>query len=163
MFADPNERNKMDSSTRLINAIYIGLGTLIGAATSYYIYRLTMFYVQEADFQNAANLEAGGLMSDVDELLGEDDDDEEDEDGDGVTRAVAQKRSRQSEDRWDGSMSDFGDQELERRNELIDAGDHEEQEEEDGWGLDMDTIDERPDEDPLAGIAAAPPSKPRRD
>ena len=42
LLSDPNEREEMDSTTKIVNIAYIVLGTLLGLATGLYVYRLTM-------------------------------------------------------------------------------------------------------------------------
>ncbi|KAK4332388.1 Golgi apparatus membrane protein TVP38 [Rhodotorula toruloides] len=68
LFADPASRHKMDSTTRWINGIFMVGGTILGIATSWYLYRLTMRYVSETTDIPEEDLEAG-LLDDVDELL----------------------------------------------------------------------------------------------
>lgn len=55
-------------------------GTLLGIATSWYLYRLTMQYVQEVVLEDGEDLEAG-LIDDIDELLDGEDDSDRDDDG----------------------------------------------------------------------------------
>lgn len=240
MFADPDSRHAMDSQTKLLNGLYIALGSLLSAATSYYVYKLTMRQVELASTGAGAGTGGGGragqevdleaaLLDDVDELLGQDardqdqdgqdlDDDDDDDDehsgggtagvrdhdhdrtrvkrlgrsldrhdiveldvlGDTTSKLDSDGRSgyqghleryrdepqgaengvgksqagqigsgvgRMSEDRWDGSISDFGDhtEEQERRGRETgrDADEEEDDAEaDDGWGLDMESIEE---------------------
>ncbi|GAA5883923.1 hypothetical protein JCM3774_005249 [Rhodotorula dairenensis] len=89
LFADPTSRHKMDSTTRWINGIFMVVGTLLGVGTSWYLYKLTMRYVEEAaegeeDEQDA--LEAG-LLQDVDELLDDADVFDDSDGGSSATKA----------------------------------------------------------------------------
>lgn len=40
-FADPESRNRMDPTTKLINGAYIIVGTTLGAFTGWYLYRVS--------------------------------------------------------------------------------------------------------------------------
>ncbi|ORY40012.1 hypothetical protein BCR35DRAFT_327477 [Leucosporidium creatinivorum] len=141
LFADPDSREKLDPQAKFVNAVYIGVGSVLGFATSYYLYKLTMKYVDEANAAEGEDIEAG-LMEDVDELLGEESPDDAEERRpsraapapapyrDSVDDIQASRRaSTMSEDNWGGSISDFGDNEQRRSTD-----------DEDGWGL--DTIEE---------------------
>lgn len=83
-FADPTSRSRMDTKAKWVNAIFIALASAVGMATSWYLYRLTMRYVEEAELSlgEEEDLEAGLLEREVDEML----DDEESEDGAGRER-----------------------------------------------------------------------------
>lgn len=73
LFADPTSRHKMDSTTRWINGIFMVAGTLLGMATSWYLYKLTMRYVEEAaEGEEEQDALEAGLLQDVDELLEDD-------------------------------------------------------------------------------------------
>ncbi|KAK4055212.1 Tlg2-vesicle protein [Microbotryomycetes sp. JL201] len=79
LFADPTSRHSMDPQAKRLNAIFIAVGTILGFAVSYYLYKMTMRYVEEAnqssedDDREYEDLEAGGrLMDDVDDMLDED-------------------------------------------------------------------------------------------
>ncbi|GAA5980241.1 hypothetical protein JCM10908_001584 [Rhodotorula pacifica] len=69
LFADPASRHKMDSTTRWINGIFMVVGTLLGIGTSWYLYKLTMRYVEEAAEGDEQDALEAGLLQDVDELL----------------------------------------------------------------------------------------------
>jgi hypothetical protein len=99
-----------------------------------------MRYVEEVSLQNAEDLEAGGLMNDVDEMLGEEDSsDAEGRDRDDPT-AIALSRSKLTRasvdttatDNWEGTISDFGGDDEDRDQDPL------------GLGLPMVTIEERP-------------------
>ncbi|GAA5969489.1 hypothetical protein JCM21900_002754 [Sporobolomyces salmonicolor] len=68
LFASPEHRSKMDPLSKWLNGAFMVVGTLLGAATSWYLYKLTMRYVEEASGASEHDLEAG-LLDDVDELL----------------------------------------------------------------------------------------------
>ncbi|GAA5894371.1 hypothetical protein JCM5296_005150 [Sporobolomyces johnsonii] len=68
LFASPEHRSKMDPLSKWLNGVFMVVGTLLGAATSWYLYKLTMRYVEEASGASERDLEAG-LLDDVDELL----------------------------------------------------------------------------------------------
>lgn len=159
LFADPSSRAKLDSRAKTVNAVFIAVGTVLGAVVSWYLYKLTLKYVEEA---NALEPDAayedleegrGALMDDVDELLGDEDDDDQDEQGSEGARRTAKsavsplrghstesERSagpRKSED-WNGSISDFGDDANRRRSIATLNGD----DGDDAWGLEMDPVEE---------------------
>ncbi|GAA6036891.1 hypothetical protein JCM8097_006339 [Rhodosporidiobolus ruineniae] len=72
LFADPESRKTMDSTSRWLNGAFMVGGSLLGFGVSWYLYRLTMRYVAEAAAQDGvdeSDLEAG-LLEDVDEMLG---------------------------------------------------------------------------------------------
>ena len=78
-FADPDSRAKMDTKAKWVNGVFIAVATAIGMATSWYLYRLTMRYVAEAELSlGEDDLEAGLLEREVDQML----DDEEVSEGD---------------------------------------------------------------------------------
>jgi len=120
LFADEESRQKMDFHTKLINGIYVAIGSILGMGTSYYVYKLTMHYVEELgglEPEGEVDLEAG-LIADVDAMLEEDELDEDHPDAGSVP--LLPKRSprvavaplveappRESEDRWEGTFSDF--------------------------------------------------------
>ncbi|CEQ38898.1 SPOSA6832_00370 [Sporobolomyces salmonicolor] len=97
LFASPEHRSKMDPLSKWLKCVsspswplplgshpdeesltlrllrgnsgaFMVVGTLLGAATSWYLYKLTMRYVEEASGASEHDLEAG-LLDDVDELL----------------------------------------------------------------------------------------------
>lgn len=78
-FIDPNQT--MDRQTKIINGCSIVFGMALGAFTSWYLYRITMRYVQEIALNDEEDLENGlihdALLQDVDEMLdeGEEEDD----------------------------------------------------------------------------------------
>ncbi|GJN91670.1 hypothetical protein Rhopal_004693-T1 [Rhodotorula paludigena] len=72
LMSDPGSRAKMDGVAKAVNIAFMVIGTLLGMATSWYLYKLTMRYVDEAnEEQEQEELEAG-LLDDVDELLASD-------------------------------------------------------------------------------------------
>lgn len=88
-FADPNTRNKMDTKAKWINGVFIALATVAGMATSWYLYRLTMKYVAEAELSlGEDNLEAGLLEREVDEMLEGDDTSQEEEQPERLAQAL---------------------------------------------------------------------------
>lgn len=40
LFADPDSRQKMDPQAKWVNSLYIGAGSVLGFATSYYLYKV---------------------------------------------------------------------------------------------------------------------------
>lgn len=103
-----------------------------------------MRYVEEANAEEGQDLEAGGLMDDVDELLGEDETDVEEHHHQSRTAPVL-KDSRKSIDDMQASRrasttSDWGD----NLSDFADSEPRQSDDAEDGWGLSMDTIEERP-------------------
>lgn len=71
VLADPDSRGRMDTHTKVVNGVFVAFGTALGIATSWYLYRLTMKYVAEAELSLGDDLEAGLLDQQVDELLDE--------------------------------------------------------------------------------------------
>lgn len=59
----------------------MAFGTILGIATSWYLYRLTMEYVQEVVLEEEEEDLEAGLIDDIDELLDEDDDSDRDRAG----------------------------------------------------------------------------------
>ena len=41
LFADPNSRQSMDEHAKYVNAVYVGVGSVLGFGTSYYIYKVS--------------------------------------------------------------------------------------------------------------------------
>ncbi|SCV68289.1 BQ2448_410 [Microbotryum intermedium] len=77
LFADPDSRNHMDPRAKFVNLVFVVLGSVLGMLTSWYLYRLTMRYVDVAGNGRGVELE------DEEVILGRGhDDDEEDEDED---------------------------------------------------------------------------------
>ncbi|GAA5834121.1 hypothetical protein JCM9279_004223 [Rhodotorula babjevae] len=130
LFADPSSRHSMDPLSKWLNGAFLVVGSLLGMATSWYLYRLTMRYVEES----AGDLELGeeeddveaagtGLLDEVDEML---DGDEQD----GAEGAARKGESRALQDGW-GDFADDDDEEDgparvgERRDSTA-------------WGLDFD-------------------------
>ncbi|BGP12807.1 Tlg2-vesicle protein [Rhodosporidiobolus nylandii] len=78
LYADPETRKSMDPASYWINLLLMVGGSALGFGTSWYLYRLTMRYVAEANggagevALDTSDLEAGALLEDVDELLEED-------------------------------------------------------------------------------------------
>ncbi|BGP28879.1 Tlg2-vesicle protein [Rhodotorula toruloides] len=165
LFADPASRHKMDSTTRWINGIFMVGGIILGIATSWYLYRLTMHYVSETTDIPEEDLEAG-LLDHVDELLASaggsavpsDAEAEErvkeqgrtstaegrlvdDGEDDAVVRKAAVfQSSRPSADKWDGSdgFSDFDERtEAGRTVAGVEANGHDRRESV-AWGLDAE-------------------------
>ncbi|GAA5835435.1 hypothetical protein JCM3766R1_004786 [Sporobolomyces carnicolor] len=74
LFADPESRHRMDPLSRWINLAFMVFGSLLGFATSWYLYRITMRFVEEADLETRASagheydddLEAEGTHDGVD-------------------------------------------------------------------------------------------------
>ncbi|GAA6001783.1 hypothetical protein JCM10207_002318 [Rhodosporidiobolus poonsookiae] len=102
LFADPESRKSMDSVSRWLNGVLMVGGSLLGFATSYYLYKLTMRYVAEADGVAQSDLEAG-LLDDVDEMLAGQTTPEED------GQARGGRAGRESEERWDED-EDWGEE-----------------------------------------------------
>ncbi|GAA94334.1 uncharacterized protein L969DRAFT_25880 [Mixia osmundae IAM 14324] len=71
LLADPD--HELDATSKRINAAYIALGTLVGFATSYYIYRLTLSYSQSMSLQDETAQSEDGWAGEFDEF----DDDED--------------------------------------------------------------------------------------
>ncbi|KAM0793469.1 hypothetical protein ACM66B_000911 [Microbotryomycetes sp. NB124-2] len=98
LFADPTSRHSMDPATKKLNACMIVGGSILGLGTSWYLYKVTMRFVEEANALEVQDgldggyedLESGRLMEDVDEFL----DGEEDEVGAARERKEAQDSSR---------------------------------------------------------------------
>lgn len=70
----------MDTTTKIINGVYVLAGMALGAFTSYYLYKLTMQHVHRIGLEDDEHpdLEAA-LLNDVDEMLdGEEREDEDD-------------------------------------------------------------------------------------
>lgn len=141
LFADPETRKLMDPTARwvkyvlslppssppllthsdLVNSgIFAVGGSLLGFATSWYLYKLTMQYVAETngggsdgdEVEGATDLETG-LLGEVDEFLGEDEEDDGEggrrERGEGPGKGKGAVRLSEDE-RWDDNFSDFGDE-----------------------------------------------------
>ncbi|GAA5908179.1 uncharacterized protein JCM6883_004297 [Sporobolomyces salmoneus] len=125
LFADPTSRHRMDPFSRYLNLGFMLFGTLLGMGTSWYLYKTTMRFVEEAERERIELGEEGGdeeegegdletgLLGRVDELL-----DEEDEGGkdrrDG--RLVDVQEEEEEEDDWNragakrnGEEEDFSD------------------------------------------------------
>ncbi|GAA6047296.1 hypothetical protein JCM3770_001873 [Rhodotorula araucariae] len=100
LFADPNSRHAMDPLSKWLNGAFVLLGTVLGAGTSWYLYRLTMRYVAEsADLDSAEDLEAG-LLDEVDGMLASA--------GGGAAETCAPAvRGRDGSEEWVERMSDF--------------------------------------------------------
>ncbi|KAL8291758.1 hypothetical protein RQP46_002016 [Phenoliferia psychrophenolica] len=77
LFADPDSRKHMDTQTKVINGVYVVVGSILGGFTSWYLYKLTMKYVDEVNLQEDEGEdleEQAGLIDSVDAMLDEDDD-----------------------------------------------------------------------------------------
>ncbi|GAA5922358.1 TVP38/TMEM64 family protein [Sporobolomyces koalae] len=144
LFADPESRHKMDPLSRYINFGFMIVGSLLGIGTSWYLYRVTMRFVDEAERERiglgVVDLEeGGGLLGQVEEFLESDDRqdprqtslDQIQSQGTGRTRKgsirLVDVPEDRGEDQWsqDGDFSDFEhEQELiverERANRSID-------------------------------------------
>ncbi|GAA6019384.1 hypothetical protein JCM11491_004808, partial [Sporobolomyces phaffii] len=144
LFASPDARHKMDPLSRWINLGFMVVGSALGFGTSWYLYRVTMRFVEEAERERS--LAAGGrdgrgdgdvdldlesgLLGQVDELLdGQDDDDAEE-------HAVEEER-RSTRHRPLAKT---------KEEKLVDVHDEEEDEDE-GWsrddGADFSDFEER--------------------
>ncbi|GAA5984044.1 hypothetical protein JCM11641_005577 [Rhodosporidiobolus odoratus] len=113
LFADPETRKNMDPTSRWLNGFLVIFGSLLGFATSWYLYKQTMRYVAEAEAQggggnseNQSDLEAG-LLEHVDEMLADETADEEEEERVGRRKS---EQARGSGQRWDEGMSEFEDE-----------------------------------------------------
>lgn len=124
----------MDPVSKWLNGAFLVIGSLLGMATSWYLYRLTMRYVEESAAGGPGDLELGdeedgvegagtGLLDEVDEML----------DGDGQEGGAAAARKgepRASQDGW-GDFADDDDAEegSAGRSERRDST---------AWGLELD-------------------------
>ncbi|BGP36778.1 Tlg2-vesicle protein [Rhodotorula kratochvilovae] len=128
LFADPDSRHAMDPLSKWLNGAFMVLGTVLGAGTSWYLYKLTMRYVAEsADVDSAEELEAG-LLDEVDGLLAS-------AGGSADEGGPAAGRRSEAEEAWDERVSsDFGDEEGDRAPE--------QRRDSTAWGLDLDIAEE---------------------
>ncbi|KAM0751669.1 hypothetical protein T439DRAFT_324866 [Meredithblackwellia eburnea MCA 4105] len=163
LLADPETRNNMDTRGKIINGVYVTVGTLLGMWTSWYLYKLTMQYVGEVQLGEGEDDIEAGLINDVDAML----DEEEEEEAERAAAAAVSRpkvatggtplqvpyrdeprasneslvRSGRPSEDWGGAFSDF-DEPVEER-EDPDDGLEEDGTDPLGWGL--DTIPERPE------------------
>ncbi|GAA5949672.1 hypothetical protein JCM3765_002748 [Sporobolomyces pararoseus] len=142
LFADPTSRHKMDPLSRWINFGFMVFGSLLGMGTSWYLYKTTMRFVEEAERERALGLggegtgEGGdgtdleaGLLGEVDELLNEEEEERSDSqlqrNGRREGKLVDVQEEEEEEGRWsngDGKgFSDFDD--TDRRNSTAKEGD----------------------------------------
>ncbi|SGY18278.1 BQ5605_C015g08027 [Microbotryum silenes-dioicae] len=75
LFADPDSRNRMDPRAKFVNLVFVVMGSVMGMLTSWYLYRLTMTYVQ-------IGAGRGVELEDEEAILGRGEHDEDDPDDD---------------------------------------------------------------------------------
>ncbi|GAA5838301.1 hypothetical protein JCM5353_006844 [Sporobolomyces roseus] len=125
LFADPSSRHKMDPLSRYINLGFMVFGTILGSATSWYLYKLTMRYVEEAAGEIGEvdlDLEEG-LLGEVDEML------DRDEGRRGSVRLEDGGGGENAGWEGDGDFSDFDEEEedgIEERGKKLKAREEEE-------------------------------------
>ncbi|TNY18976.1 hypothetical protein DMC30DRAFT_26062 [Rhodotorula diobovata] len=146
LFADPSSRHSMDPVSKWLNGAFLVVGTVLGAGTSWYLYRLTMRYVEEANAGAGVELggegEQGGRREDAmeAELLDEVDGMLDDEDNGAAQRG----KGRASQDGW----GDFADDDDDDEDEALTRDGVQGRRDSTAWGLDLDVDDEERGEPP---------------
>lgn len=146
LFADPSSRHSMDPVSKWLNGAFLFVGTVLGAGTSWYLYRLTMRYVEEANAGAGVELggegEQGGRREDAmeAELLDEVDGMLDDEDNGAAQRG----KGRASQDGW----GDFADDDDDDEDEALTRDGVQGRRDSTAWGLDLDVDDEERGEPP---------------
>jgi len=81
LLSDPEESRKMDNTSKILNACYIIVGTIVSIATGWYVWRVTQRFIGDQvvgegnidDQDSEAILGGGVLPEDQERLLSEDD------------------------------------------------------------------------------------------
>jgi len=117
----------MDPLSRYINLGFMVFGTILGSATSWYLYKLTMRYVEEASLEVGGEVDLEeGLLGEVDEML---DRDGEREGRRGSVRLEDGGGGENAGWEGDGDFSDFDEEEedgIEERRKKLKAREEEE-------------------------------------